>query len=95
LSNKARDGELKVVEDLQFAEPKTKEMVKILSALGIESTVLVVDSNPEMNMIKSARNLSEIKTLRANLLNVVDLLSYKVLVMTEGAVHNAEELWGK
>jgi len=95
LSNKAREGELKIIEDLQFAEPKTKEMVKIISALGIESTVLVVDSKPEVNMIKSARNLSEIKTMRANLLNVVDLLSYKVLVMTEGAVHSAEELWGK
>jgi large subunit ribosomal protein L4 len=95
LSNKAREGELKIIEDLQFTEPKTKEMIKILSALGIESTVLVVDSKPEMNMIKSARNLSAIKTMRANLLNVVDLLSYKVLVMTEGAVHSAEELWGK
>jgi large subunit ribosomal protein L4 len=95
LSNKAREGELKIIEDLQFTEPKTKEMVKILSALGIESPVLVVDSKPEMNMIKSARNLSAIKTMRANLLNVVDLLSYKVLVMTEGAVHSAEELWGK
>jgi large subunit ribosomal protein L4 len=95
LSSKVRDGELKVIEELKFDEPKTKDMVKILNALGIEKTALVVDSKPEMNMIKSARNLREIKTVRANLLNVVDLLSYKVLVMTEGAVKSAEDLLGK
>lgn len=95
LSNKVREGELKIIDQLQFAEPKTKEMNRILGVLGIDSKVLVVDSKPEMNMIKSARNLNEIKTLPANLLNVVDLLSHKMLVMTEDAVHKAEELWGK
>ena len=96
LSGKARDGELKIVEGLPFDEPKTKEMDRILNALGIHNnTVLVVDGIPEMNMIKSARNLYDVKTLPANLLNVVDLLSYKMLLMTESAVRKAEELWGQ
>ena len=46
-------------------------------------------------MVKSARNLPGIKTMPASLLNVVDLFSYKVLLMTVAAVRKAEELWGK
>ncbi|MBA7687946.1 hypothetical protein ES703_96420 [subsurface metagenome] len=45
--------------------------------------------------MKSARNLPRIKTMPANLLNVVDLLSYKTLLMTEAAVRKVEQLWGK
>lgn len=95
LSAKVRDGELKILEQFQFTEPKTKEMERILQALSIESSALIVDGKPAENMIKSARNLPETKTLPASLLNVGDLLSYKVLVMTENAVRQAEELWGK
>ncbi len=95
LSTKVRDGELKILEKLEFAEPKTKEMDRILQALGVESSALIVDGKPEMNMIKSARNLPETKTLPAGQLNVGDLLAYKILVMTENAVKQAEELWGK
>lgn len=95
LSAKARDGELKVLEQLQLDEPKTKEMVKILAALEVDSSALVVTAEPEDNVVKSARNLGEIKTVPASLLNVVDLLSYKVLLMTVAAVNTAEQLWGK
>ncbi len=95
LSAKVRDGELKILEQFQFTEPKTKEMERILQALSIESSALIVDGKPAENMIKSARNLPGTKTLPAGLLNVGDLLSYKVLIMTENAVRQAEELWGK
>jgi large subunit ribosomal protein L4 len=95
LSNKVRDGELKVIDALLFEEPQTREMYRILNVLGVESSVLVVDKTPGMNMIKSARNLGKVKTLPANLLNVVDLLSYRSVIMTEDAVKKAEELWGK
>jgi large subunit ribosomal protein L4 len=43
----------------------------------------------------SARNIPGVKTLPANTLNVVDLLSYKALVMTEDAVRKTEQLWGE
>ena len=95
LSAKAKDGELKVLEQLELDEPKTKEMVRILDALGVDSSALIATSEPEENVIKSSRNLADIKTMPASLLNVVDLLSYKVLLMTVAAVRKAEQLWGK
>jgi len=94
LSAKARDGELMVLEQLELKEPRTKEMVQILAALGVDSSALIVTDEPEENLIKSARNLAGIKTTPANVLNVVDILSYKILLMTVAAVHKAEQLWG-
>jgi large subunit ribosomal protein L4 len=94
LSAKAGDGELKVVEQLKLKQPRTKEMVEILMALGVDSSALLATSESEENIIKSTCNLAEIKTIPANLLNVVDILSHKMLVITEDAVREVERLWG-
>jgi len=94
LSAKARDAELKVLEEIKFDQPKTKDMAGVLAALGVDSSALIVTDLPEENLVKSARNLEGVKTLPANILNVVDMLSYKMLLMTESAVRRAERLWG-
>jgi large subunit ribosomal protein L4 len=95
LSSKASEGTLKVLDKFVFEAPKTKEMVKVLDVLKLGKTALIVTASPETNMIKSARNIPGIKTLPASVLNVVDLLSYDALVMTEDAVRKAEQLWGE
>ncbi len=95
LSAKAEGGELKILEQWNFEKPRTKDMVQALNALGVESTALVVTPEPEKNVILSARNVPGIKTTPANLLNVVDILSFKMLLMTETAVRKAEQMWGK
>ena len=94
LSAKAADGELKVLEEWDFSEPKTKKMIEALKALGVDSSALIVTPEPNENVIKSARNLKKIKTLPANVISVNEILSYKILLMTEGAVRVAEKLWG-
>jgi len=95
LSAKAGDGELKVLEQLNLDQPRTKEMAQILAVLGVDSSALIVSDKPAENVVKSARNLGGIKTMPANLLNVVDILSHKMLLMTEAAVRKAEQLWGQ
>jgi len=95
LSAKAGDGELKVLEELKFEEPKTSRMAQVLAALSADSSALIVTAEPESAVIKSARNLPGTKTMTANLMNVLDILSYKMLLMTEAAVHQAERLWGQ
>jgi large subunit ribosomal protein L4 len=94
LSAKAGGGELKVLEGWNFEEPRTRKMMEVLAALGVESSALIVTPEPEENVIKSARNLPEIKTIPVNVLSVLDMLSYKMLLMTEAAVRRAEKLWG-
>jgi large subunit ribosomal protein L4 len=95
LSAKARDGELTILEALSLDEPKTREMVRILETLKVDSTALIVTSETKTNVVKSARNLPGIKTRPASVLNVLDILSNKALVMEVGAVRKAEELWGE
>ncbi len=95
LSEKARDGELTILEALSLDEPKTREMVRILETLKVDSTALIVTSEPKINVVKSARNLPGIKTRPASVLNVLDIISNKALVMEVGAVRKAEELWGE
>jgi large subunit ribosomal protein L4 len=94
LSSKLKDEELKVVQELKL-EPKTKYLAQILSVLGADSSALVITSGPEENVIKAARNIRGVKTMPANLLNVLDILSHKVLLMTVSAVRRVEELWGE
>jgi len=95
LSAKAVDKELMVLDDLEFDEPRTREMAKVLSALAVEGSALIAISNPEASLIKSARNLPKVKTIPARLLNVVDITSHKNLLITEAAVRQVEQLWGK
>jgi large subunit ribosomal protein L4 len=95
LSAKASEGELKILESLAFDEPKTKQMTGVLNALKVQETALVVTSKAKTNVVKSANNIPGVKTLPANLLNVVDILGHRVLLMEVDAVRKAEELWGK
>jgi large subunit ribosomal protein L4 len=94
LSAKAGDGEMKVLEAWNLEEPKTKKMAEILASLGAANSALIVTPEPEENVIKSARNIPDIKTMPVNVINVLDVLSHKVLLITEEAVRRAEKLWG-
>lgn len=94
LSAKAESGELKILDELKMTEAKAREMAAILKALGVASSTLIATEKVEEKVVKSARNLSKVKTTPANQLNVVDLLTYDTLLMTESAVHQVEGLWG-
>ncbi len=94
LSAKAGDGELKILDAFDFTEPKTKQMIAALTALKIDSSALIVTPEPEENVIKSARNIPSVKTAPAAVINIIDMLAHKNLLMTEAAVRVAEKLWG-
>lgn len=95
LSAKVNDKEMIVIDELTFEKPATREMAGILAAAGIDSSALIVTSESDENVVKSARNIHGINTTPASLLNVVDILSYKKLLITVAAVRKAEELWGQ
>lgn len=95
LSAKVKEDELRVVDRLEFEQPRTRTMVAFLSALGVDSSALIATAEVEPNLVKSARNLPGIKTLSVSLLNIADLLSYEMLVLSVGAVVKIEQLWGQ
>ncbi|MBN2098408.1 MAG: 50S ribosomal protein L4 [Dehalococcoidia bacterium] len=81
LSAKASSGEILVVDQLKLEQPKTAEMARVLKALGVTSSALVVTHRPEAGIVRSAQNLQGIRTLPAELLNVRDLLTYNYVVI--------------
>ncbi|MBM3166000.1 MAG: 50S ribosomal protein L4 [Chloroflexi bacterium] len=95
LSAKLADGELRIVDKLELKEPKTSEMIDTLVALGVGTSVIIATDKADDNLIMSARNIDGVKLIPARLLNVGDLLSHKALLMTQGAVRTAEELWSQ
>ena len=95
LSSKVRQGNLKAIKEFVFEEPRTKSMIDILAALDVDSTALIVTEHSDPNVVKSVRNLANIKVLPSALINVLDLLSYKVLIITVPALCNIERIWGQ
>lgn len=95
LSAKVSDGELKVIDSFGLDNPKTKELMRILAALGAPPSALLVTAEADGNVYRSARKLVKVKVLPAPLLNVVDLVSYRDLILTRDAVRKVEGIWGK
>ncbi len=95
LSSKAGEGNLVVVDEFGLEKPKTKNMQLILEALGVGSSVLIVTSEKDENVVKSAMNIAGVKTLPAHVLNVADLLAHEDLIMTVGAVRRVEQIWAQ
>ena len=93
LSSKVSEGTLKVVEGLSFERPKTKELSNVLTALNIDSRALIVVEESGVNVMRSAHNLGNIKVLPCSQINVLELLSYKTLIVTVPALRNIEKLW--
>jgi large subunit ribosomal protein L4 len=95
LSSKLAEEQLRVVDSFGLEQPQTKQVEQILKALSIDSSALLVTAQVDMNVVKSARNIEMVKILPADMLNVVDLLSHDMLIMTVDAVRRVEEVWGK
>ncbi|MFQ5329231.1 MAG: 50S ribosomal protein L4 [Thermodesulfobacteriota bacterium] len=90
LSLKAREGKLKVVENLDLSEPKTKVAVEFLSKIGA-TNVLLVTAEANRNVELATRNIKGCKALRASGLNVYDILKYDHIVISSEALAGIEE----
>jgi|SRR5690554_2893080 len=96
LSAKVDSGELIIMEKLDFAEPKTKAMVKVLENLKIsDQKALIVQAdtsaNANDNITKSARNIPGVSAMKSDGLNVYDILFHDQLILTKEAIGRIEE----
>jgi large subunit ribosomal protein L4 len=95
LSAKIREGNMRLLKELDFQEPKTKDMVSVLSSLGIDSSALIITAHSAPNVVRSAANLTDVKVVPSALINVLDLVSHEMLVATVPAIRNIEGIWGE
>jgi large subunit ribosomal protein L4 len=93
LSQLAREGRLTVVESFKIDAPKTRQVVKKLKDLGIDSALLVIDDLSD-NLMLASRNLPNILVLEPKHADPLSLIRYPRVVMTRGAVAKLEEILG-
>jgi large subunit ribosomal protein L4 len=94
LSAKAAGDRIVVLDAIDLDGPKTKVMVDALAKLKVDGSVVVLLAEHHENIEKSARNLPKVKALRAQYLNVRDLLEYDYVIMPTGALTVVEEILG-
>jgi large subunit ribosomal protein L4 len=94
LSVKATNKQIIVVDQLEMAVPKTRDFSAFLDVLAVPDTVLILLAERNENVEKSIANLPDVKYLRANYLNVRDLLNYDTLIMPRGALKVIESFLG-
>jgi len=93
LSSKVLDNNIIIIDQLKFDEPKTKNMVRVLEALKTGKKTLLVTADSDPNVVKSARNIPGVKALRADFINVYDVIKYETLLITRDAVAMVEEVF--
>ncbi|MCA1818362.1 MAG: 50S ribosomal protein L4 [Acidobacteria bacterium] len=86
LSERLREGNLVVVDELVFSNPKTKDFVGALRSLGFDGKTLIVDSTDNDNLLLSARNVKGAKVVGAGGLNVYDVLYHEKVLISRSAV---------
>ncbi len=91
-SAKVIDKELFILDELKFAEPKTKEMIAVLNNLNIGKTLVVIDEN-DKNVVKSVSNIPTAKCTLVSTLNVYEMLKYDNLLVTEASLAKIQEVY--
>lgn len=97
LSERLREGNLIVIDELAFDNPKTKEFLAALAALGLadakkRTKTLIVDSLDNANLVLSSRNVQKTKVTNSFGLNIYDLLWHEKLVLSKAAVEELTNL---
>lgn len=91
LTLKLQEGLLKIIDRLELPEPKTKQMVGLLKTLGVEKSALIVIAADNLNVQLAARNLPSVQVMRAEGMNIYDLLSHDFLICTQDALMKLHE----
>ncbi|MBR6019433.1 MAG: 50S ribosomal protein L4 [Lachnospiraceae bacterium] len=92
LSSRVAEDKIFVLEDLAFDGIKTKQIKAVLDGLKVDKA-LIVTADKDENVILSARNLADVRTVTSNAINVYDILKYNNLVITKDAVAKIEEVY--
>lgn len=110
LSDKVSNESLTIVNEFTLDSYSTKSVVATMDQLGLSASVLIATGDIDKTLAsseldqaqleyrtlhRSARNLSKVRVTKASLLNVLDLLNYDHLLMTEDAIARVQQLWSQ
>ncbi|MEJ2032737.1 MAG: uL4 family ribosomal protein, partial [Deltaproteobacteria bacterium] len=84
------ENHLKVLDDFQLEEIKTKGFIGVMDALSIKNALIVVPGANE-NLVKSSRNVHGFQVMPSDGLNVYDILNHEHLVLLQPCIGQLEE----
>ena len=93
LSDKALSEKLFVLEAMPMRPAKTKTAVQLLAKLPVDKTTLLVVAGSQPEVMRMVRNLSHIKMVSTNSLNILDVLTYRSVIFLKDAVTAFEQLY--
>ena len=92
LTSRVNEEKIFVLDELKFDEIKTKKFVEVLNNLKVNKALVIIGEN-DANIVKSAKNVANVKTALTNTINVFDILKYDNVVITKAAVEKIEEVY--
>jgi len=87
LSSKVEDNTIYVIDDFNLEAVKTRELANVLKTLDL-SDLLIVSDTEDTNLLLSSRNIPDVKVIKTEGLNVVDILKFKNLLILEDSIKN-------
>ncbi len=100
LSGKAKDDEILILDELKLAQPKTKELAKVIKSVAsgakkdLSRGALIIMSQKDETLVRAAKNLPKTGTISGQSLNVLDLLAVKYLLLPQGALAVIKKTYG-
>jgi len=92
VASRIADNEITLIDELNFSQPKTREMAAVLKALNLTgSTLLVAVPGYDLNVYKSIRNLEGVAVMPVSDLNALNVLTPKRVLMTTSALDALRE----
>ena len=95
LTCKVSAAEMMVIDNLALTEAKTKNVVAMLKALGVEKKALIVTQDADQMMVRASNNIPGVKTTFVGSLNVVDILGYDKMIIAKNAAQQIEEVYAE
>lgn len=93
LTYKAKDNSIAILEDFNFAAPKTKQYLAMLKSLSLsDKKTLVVLPEVNMNVVLSGRNVKNTKIITASQINTFDVMNADILVLAESSVNSINSI---
>lgn len=93
LSQKIRQNEVVVLDKIEFADAKTKDMAKLLKTFDLTKRTIIVTAENDVLVNRVSNNIQKLSVAEANLLNVCDLVENKNVVFTLDAIKKIEEAY--
>ena len=92
LATKVNEESIYLLEDLKLETPKTKDVINLLGNLNVDGKALIVTTEEDENVVRSANNIKGVEVLTVTELNVLDVLKHDTLLITKEAAEKAGEV---